>query len=53
MSNIYSVYAELKIDEALTPLVLSALAIKGISPEQARNYLRTKIAREVLNNSTF
>ena len=53
MSNIYSVYAESKIDEALTPLVLSALAFKGISPEQARNYLRAKIARDVLKSNIF
>jgi hypothetical protein len=47
MSNVYSDYAESKINEALTPLVLSVLAAKGISAEQARNHLRTRIGQDV------
>lgn len=40
-------YAEAKIDAALTPDVLSRLAFKGVTPSQAREYLRKRVALAV------
>jgi len=40
-------YAEAKITAALTPAVLSRLAFKGITPQQAREFLRARVALEV------
>lgn len=33
-----------RIAEALTPEVLSALALKGITPDQAREHIRARVA---------
>jgi hypothetical protein len=38
---------ESRIDAALTPEVLSRLAFKGVTPEQARDYLRRRVALQI------
>lgn len=41
------VAVESRIDAALTPQALSALAFKGVTPTQAREYLRKRVALDI------